>query len=52
MTLLGLDSSLEEPWGLFALLLLRRSVASLGASANCLGSSTVLLGSLEYPKPS
>ena len=52
ITHLGLGSSMEEPWGLFALLLLGGSVSSLGASSTCLGSSAVLLGSLECPKPS
>ena len=40
---------MEEPWGLFAPLLLGGSVTSLGASSTCLGNSAVLLGSLEYP---
>ena len=52
ITHLGLGPSVEEPWGLFALILLGGSVAFLGISTTCLGSSAVTFGSLGCPKPS
>ena len=51
MTHLGLGSSMEEPWGMLALLVEGGSVAFLGTGSTCLGSSAVLLGSLGSPKP-